>query len=239
MREQLELLIELSRIDEGLQELELERESLPSEIAKLEARKQDLRDSIAEREKQLEETARERALQERELEKLSSRLEAEKARRLEIKTNEEYAALSLEIEQTSTRISEAEDTILRALETAEQASSGLAEARREADREIADLDASAAELAAELGRLDDALAVKRDERLRLSKRIDGGVLGRYERILLSKGDSAVAVVSDGICSGCRIKLPPQTVIEVRRRDELIECQSCGRILLWKPEGALG
>ena len=102
-----------------------------------------------------------------------------------------------------------------------------------------DLDARASALRSELSRLDDAVAVKRDERLRVATRVDSSSLERYDRILASKGDAALARIVDGACSGCRIKLPPQLVIEVKRSDRIIECQSCGRILFWRREAEDG
>ena len=239
MQEKLELLVELSRIDDRLQDLHVERESLPGDIARLESEKEELRKGIADREKQIESSTLERSRLELDLEDQSAKLKKLESKRIEIKTNEEYAALSLEIEHTRQQISEAEDAMLRRMEESEEASSGLDEARREADVAIEELDGQVSELRAELERLDDAIAVKRDERLRLSKRIDEQTLRRYDRILSSKGDSALASVSGGVCSGCRIKLPPQMVIEVKRSDKLIECQSCGRILHWEKEEGLG
>jgi uncharacterized protein len=239
VQEQLELLIELSRIDEELQGLLAERECLPGELAGLEEKKGEILKGVSDREEQIASATKDRKRLELDLEDESAKLRRLESKRLEIKTNEEYAALSLEIENARTRISEAEDAILRGLEASEQAADGLDEARREAEAATADLESRASELKAELGRLNDAIAIKRDERLRLSKRIEAPLLTRYNRILSSKGDTAIASVAGGVCSGCRIKLPPQMIIEVKREDRIIECQSCGRILHWTSEDGIG
>jgi len=239
VQEQLALLIELSELDDRLQDLTLERETLPSEIDMLDERKKAIHDGVVERETRLETSAKERKRLERDLEDLTAKLRDLESKRIEIKTNEEYAALSLEIENARKQISDTEDTILRELEDADQAATGLDEARRDAGEKTGELDERVAELRSELRRLDDAIVIKRDERLRLTKRVDPALLRKYEMILSSKGDTALASVTDGTCSGCRIKLPPQTLIEVKRSDRLMECQSCGRILHWKPEGGLG
>ena len=237
--EQLELLMELSRIDSELQDVSVEHESLPRTIAEFEEEKKKLGDAVAEREVELEDTRKERQRLERELEDLTAKLNDLTSKQLAIKTNEEYAALSLEIEHAKRQISDTEDAILSQLELADERTEELEAAREAATTEERSLDARISDLRSDLKRLDDIVAVKRDERLRLSKRVDQTVLERYDRILRSKGDTALSRVVAGACSGCRMKLPPQFVIEVKRADGLIECQSCGRILFWKREGEDG
>lgn len=236
MLEQLELLLRLSVIDGELQDLMLEYESLPGSIEELEGEKEGIRSSIASREAQLDESAKERKRLERDLEDLTAKLSDLESKRIQIKTNEEYAALSLEMEHARANISDAEDKILKGLETAELVAQELETARAEAQATVLEIDQRVAALRTEVGRLDDAVAIKRDERLRVAMLVDDTILDRYDRILESKGDSAVAPVSDGACSGCRMKLPPQTLVEIKRSDRLMECQSCGRILCWVPEG---
>ncbi len=239
MLEQLELLIRLSVIDGELQDLHLERESLPESIKELEREKELLLSAVTSREERLEELAKERRQLEAALEDLNVKLADLESKRLQIKTNAEYAALSLEIEHARTQISESEDGVLRSFEAGEQLTSELNAATQQAETGRQRLDERIAELSGELKKLDDAIAVKNDERLRVAMLVDKPTLTHYERILESKGDSAVACVTDGACSGCRMRLPPQMVIEVKRSDRMIECQSCGRILCWKPEEAGG
>jgi predicted nucleic acid-binding Zn-ribbon protein len=233
--EVLELLLALSGIDTEIQELTAQNEDLPERVAELEEERRRVRAEVEEVEHRLEELAADRKRMERELEDLQAKLADLTAKQLAIKTNEEYAALSHEISFVKTEIVEKEDAVLGVLEQAEGASRELEALRERAASAERDLDGRIGALKEELSRLDDALAIKRDERLRVATRIDDSVLERYERILASKGDSALANVSDGSCSGCYVTLPPQTVIEVKRADRLMECQSCGRIMYWRPE----
>ena len=235
MLEQLELLLALSQIDSELQDVVGEHESLPDEIASLGQEKERLGEAIVEKEDGLDDMKRDRQKLERELEDLSAKLLDLTSKQLVIKTNEEYAALSLEIEHTKSRISDTEDAILRSLERADECTEELSAAREVAAAAARDLESRISALRSELRRLDDAVAVKKDERLRVATRVDSPLLARYDRILVSKGDSALARVVDGACSGCRMKLPPQFIIEIKRADRMIECQSCGRILFWRRE----
>ena len=239
MVEVLELLLVLSRIDTEIQDLAAENEQLPLSIGELEEERRRVRADLEAAEGRFEDLTKDRKRMERELEDLQAKLADLTAKRLAIKTNEEYAALSHEITFVGSEIEAKEDAILGVLEQQENANSELAGLKESVAATEQNLDARIAALRKELVRLDDALAIKRDERLRVATRVDKAILERYERILASKGDSALANCSDGACSGCYMTLPPQTIIEVKRADRLMECQSCGRILFWQREPESG
>ncbi len=235
MLEQLELLLNLQQIDLELGELIAEGELLPVRIRELEDEKESAKSEVRASEARLEDTRKSRQKLERDLEDQTARLADLESKRLMIKTNEEYAALTHEIDFTKQEISKTEDAALELMEGEAGIKRDLAAAQEAVAARAGEIDAKIAELTSELGRLNDAIAIKRDERLRVSKHIDGSTLLRYDRILSSKGDFAVARIADGACEGCYVRLPPQMVIEVRKADRFIECESCGRILCWRPE----
>jgi uncharacterized protein len=237
--EQLEVLLRLQTVDMDLAELESRRESLPEKIEAMSREKESSLEDVAEREAALDETRKARSRRERDLEDANAKINDLRSKQLVIKTNAEYAALTHEIEFVKQEIEDIEESVLSLLEETEKQSAGLDEARTAAKEEAVSIDARIAELEGELGRLDEEIAVKRDERLRLSKHVDSVLLNRYDRILASKGDCAVVCVSGGACSGCYKSLPPQTLLEVKRAKDLIECEGCGRILYWSLEKDVG
>lgn len=234
MRESLGLLLELQGVDERLRELEGRAASLPSKLEALENEKVAVREQIENGERELEESTKRKQKLDHELEDEGARLADLLSKQLAIKTNEEYAALQHEIDFARRSMSEKEDEILLLLEEIETLGKNLDEARGAAEERGKEIDASVSELRGRVEEIEGAAAVKRDERLRISKRIGKPILDRYERILESKGDAAVAIIVDGACGGCFKRLPPQTLVEVKRSDRLMECQGCGRILCWIP-----
>ncbi len=232
---QLELLLDLQHIDLELGELVAEAEILPKRIQELEDEKESAKSEVRDSEVRLEEKQKARQKLERDLEDHGARLKDLESKRLVIKTNEEYAALTHEIGFTTQDISKTEDAALELMESESNIKRELAAAQESAATRAGEIDVKIGELTSELERLNDAIAIKRDERLRISTRIDKQTLLRYDRILASKGDFAVARIADGACEGCYVRLPAQMVIEVRKADRFIECESCGRILCWKPE----
>ncbi len=59
-------------------------------------------------------------------------------------------------------------------------------------------------------------------------------LSIYNRLRKGKSGIAISPVDKHklTCRGCYKQLPPQKVMEVRRGEKIILCESCGRILVW-------
>ncbi|MFH1865717.1 MAG: C4-type zinc ribbon domain-containing protein [Candidatus Eisenbacteria bacterium] len=239
MFEQLELLLQLQEIDSDVADLVRQSELLPVRIDEFESEKERVRSAQQEAALALEEAKKDHQHRERELEDATIRINDLKSKQLVIKTNAEYAALTHEIGFASQGISDIEDGILKLMERIEQLTADAERTGTEAAESERVVDESVKELQARLGELNDALAVKRDERLRIATRVDDSLLSRYEGIMRSKGDRALVQVADGACSGCYKSLPPQTVIEVKRSSRFIECDGCGRILYWLRETDVG
>jgi len=237
--EQLELLLELQEIDADIADLVRQSELLPVRIGEFESERERVCAAQIEVEQALEEAKKERSHKEHELEDATIRINDLKAKQMVIKTNAEYAALTHEIGFASQEISDIEDVILKLLEVIEGLTANAEAATTAATEAQADIDEKVKGLQARLDELSGELAVKKDERLRIAMRVDGSLLRRYDGIMRSKGDCALAEVSDGACSGCYKSLPPQTVIEVKRSSKFIECDGCGRILYWHRESEVG
>ena len=106
----------------------------------------------------------------------------------------------------------------RALAAAEKESAGrlgLIEAEERADRERA--------------------AAFEAERQKLVEGLPPALRSRYERIRVSKEGRALVPILKGACGGCFRGQPPQVVQEARKRDRVLICDGCGRMLLWPPE----
>ncbi len=239
MLEQLELLLELQKKDIDLADLSRQGELLPVRIEELESERERVRAVHQAKEVALDEAKKERQHGERELEDATVRINDLKAKQLLIKTNAEYAALTHEIAFAQQGISDLEDGILRLLEETEELAADLEQAGAEVAEVERGIDKSVSELRARVDELNDTLAVRKDERLRIAMRVDASLLRRYEGIFRSKGDCALACVENGACSGCYKSLPPQTVIEVKRATGFKECDGCGRILYWRRETDVG
>ena len=56
----------------------------------------------------------------------------------------------------------------------------------------------------------------------------------FQRVAHGRKGIAMAEAKDGLCVVCHVRLRPQVFNEVRHNDQLIQCDSCTRILYYVP-----
>jgi predicted nucleic acid-binding Zn-ribbon protein len=78
--------------------------------------------------------------------------------------------------------------------------------------------------------LAERIAKLREERDTAAARLEVRLLARYEKIATRRRPAVTMVVAE-ICQGCRVGIPPQTVIELRRSEDPIPCPNCARLLV--------
>jgi hypothetical protein len=146
--------------------------------------------------------------------------------------NEEYRALTHEIDTCKAAIFEIENREIEFMEQAEAAqkevlrgTQGAKEARALMDEQVAQLDAREENLKKELAQLE----ANREE---LASAVDESARSRYERLVRSKGENVVVGVQHGVCGGCHMKLPPQLLVTCQAEKDLVGCSNCGRILYY-------
>jgi predicted nucleic acid-binding Zn-ribbon protein len=152
--------------------------------------------------------------------------------------NEEYRALTHEIDTCKADITQIEDQEIVLMEQAEQVQKEAARLTREADEikkiaegQIAQLGQREENLKKELGELQQG-------RAELAAVVDKSALDRYERLFKSKGDNVVVGVHHGVCGGCHMKLPAQILVTCQGQKEVVACSNCGRILYYTRDMAL-
>jgi predicted nucleic acid-binding Zn-ribbon protein len=235
MRATKDLLLKLQQLDDEIAALRADEESIPGSKEDLEEGLSAMKARVEEAKHQSIELAKKRKEQEIELESTGDKMGKFQSQLFQVKSNREYEALQHEIDALKTRSSEIEDEILETLERTEEVSKAI-EAEEEALK--AEGERSRAEqtrLDEELKKLAGEIAVKSDERERLVVNLDKMLLKRYERIRESKGGLAVTSVENGACGGCFRRIPPHEMQNLKKDDQIITCEGCGRIIIWRWE----
>lgn len=207
--------------------------AIPKELAAREAELVALRKALDTKKSRAREIEVERKTLENQVLSHKERITKYKTQQLQTRKNEEYAALAHEIESAQKQISTLED---RELELMEELDS-LQPLLREADAafhagveknkaQVAGIETKRATLCAQLAELEET-------RSALSQGLDEELLGLYERLFRSKGGSAVVELVEGVCTGCHMQVPQQTVVETRSGKSLVQCPQCGRILFYQ------
>ena len=237
MKEIMDGLINLQKIDSRLQELEEKRGDLPEivkkkrlQVAKEETQLNELNDELQEILSNLRKA-------EANLQDASEKLNKYEQQLFEVRNNREYDAMTSEIENKKLEIERVENEKL-----------GLLERQEIIEEQLEDLETKVDELSAEFAEkrkeLDEKLKLTAKEETELNKKRNKVIKGirpplfkKYERIRAAKSGLSVVPLRRSACGGCSTILPPQKLVEIKQQEDLYLCESCGRILYWEGQEA--
>lgn len=154
-----------------------------------------------------------------------------KTQQMQVKKNEEYAALEHEIDTLHSRIGGIEDQVLGILEEMDRAQVALTQLRAEVAGRVATLAAHIATLQQNKISFAVDMAGAHGELAEARAALDPLILGQYDYVKtqIKRGPYAVEL-DGGRCLGCHLKVSGEVESAVRRCQDLVRCDSCGRIL---------
>jgi uncharacterized protein len=234
MHPEMDLLSQLQSIDQRIAALEKEIASLPKHIAiiertleshmrRLEADRAALAANVRDRKKHDGDTQ----LHQQKISKLRDQM-------LGAKTNEQYRAFQHEIEYIEKEIGAAEDYTIELMAAAEplDAAVKIAEAALAEEKKTVEAEKK---IARERTAADQAqLAAARIDRKARAAKLSPSTLTIYERIRKKWKGVAIAEGTTGRCSACQIVLRPQHFQDLRKNDQILTCENCGRFLHYNP-----
>jgi predicted nucleic acid-binding Zn-ribbon protein len=230
---QLETLIELQGVDLKIAGLESEAARLPRQIEAIQAALSEARKLVETVKTKLDSTKKELRTREKDLEVANVKRQKLEARLYEVKTNKEYSAVLLEIEEAKQEKAKTEEDILTLMEMQERLGVEIkdAEQRFRSREEQARQDEGV--VRQKLAAVEQELEGLRTQRRARAKDLPAALLASYDRISKARGGVAIAAVtSAAVCGGCRVGIRPQAIQELRSATGLMVCESCGRYLYW-------
>lgn len=235
VQKELNKLLELQDIDlriraldeqsiDGYAQLDVEQEGIDANIAEAE----DLKE-------RLEVVGKEKRDVEHELEDETIRLKDREAKLMSVQTNREYQSLLKEIEHTKGDNKRRVEEIERYAE--------IAEAMKQ---KIIDLETEAAEgalaLAEEKAKIDALTSKLEKQKTKIDKtrgakvkKVTGSIYKRYEQLRERRNGIAIVGVTEGVCQGCYMTIPPQQFNELMKGDQLHTCPTCQRMMFHMPQ----
>jgi len=231
--EELSLLLDLQTIDNQIADVLRWQEQIPEDLQLCNEEYERIEQQLKEEEQLLFDKQKARRSLEGELEAENDKLQRYQRQLFEVKNNKEYQALLHEIKIEKDKIGKLEDQILMLLEEIDAHSKDFERAQLLSKDEKEACKKRETELRQKLRELEDELVVREDERRRVIAKMKPELVGRYERIRKGRGGVAVVTINGGTCTGCFTALPPQFVSEVRKGDQILTCEHCGRMLIWR------
>jgi predicted nucleic acid-binding Zn-ribbon protein len=227
-----------------LQHLDSEIESARRRIAEIPA----VQDALAARlgqaiaaaegvKQRLAESQAERKKVEAAVATIQTRLSKYKGQLTELKTNKEYQTMQKEIATAEEAIRSHEDRVLERMEEAENLTRDLKAAETELKTQQGAIAAERKALDAEAAALQRTVDETSTARAAAAKALSPAALQLFEHVSKQRKGLAVAEARDGGCTVCHVRMRPQMFNEVRRGENLVQCESCLRILYFLPQDA--
>ena len=239
MKAELQKLIALQNLDTNIRKLEIEQQAIPERRAEIEKEFDQRAFEIRALESRRDEAKHTRARLEIEVVEQRGRAERAERNQMASKKQDEYQAAIREADSAHKQISALETQILEQLEQLEQAEASLKERADEIASLNSDREARLKAFDEQTGTIGDRLAAARKERDEVFANLPKQMSGLYTRIKTRIRDGvAVAEARNRSCTACFMSLRPQVMAEIRRGEEVITCDNCGRILYFVPSESL-
>lgn len=231
---EIEQLLILQDRDTRLINIEASLKSIPLEVAKYERKIAEEEAALAAAHKRVQELEVRRKDLDNDVKIAEEQVVKYKNQQLQVKKNDEYQALTHEIDTTQVRIGELEETEIGLMLEIDEAQAAYESARAEGQERI------------QLFR--DEIEALRDREQTLSGEIDQAkadvaaaeaecaenYLAAYGRAKRRRAKPPfVAPIEDHKCGGCHLKVSGEVESATRGQDGPVQCDSCGRVVYWE------
>ena len=237
MHADLERVIALQKLDSSARDAGHRLSAEPERQAALDARLETARHNVATAKQQLADNQNARRAVEKDVAVHQGRLSKFREQAMAVKTNQEYHAIQHEIAHAQEEIKTLEDRMLERMLEADDLAAAVktSEGALTAEQKAADADRKA--MKAEHVALHAAIEQMAGERTSIVAALPSELLARFELVASRRNGVAVAEAKDGICTICHVRLRPQVFNTVRRNEEIVQCESCQRVLYFDPAPA--
>ena len=233
MKAELQQLVALQNLDATIRKLDKDLEAIPQRRAEIEAEFDQRAFEIRALENRRDEAKHNRARLENEVVEQRGRAERAERNLMSSKKQDEYTAAIREADAARKQISTLETQILETMEALEQTEGALKERADEIASLNSDREARLKLFDDETRSQSEQLTVARAEREKVSAALPKAMSSLYSRISARIRDGvAVAEARNRSCTACFMSLRPQVMAEIRRGEEVITCDNCGRILYY-------
>jgi uncharacterized protein len=237
MSQDLDHLIALQRLDTAALDARRLIAETPQRLAALDAQLGSAQAALAHARDRKTQNEAERRTLEKDVAAVRARRSKFLDQTIEVKTNKEFHALQHEIQTAEQEIARLEDRILENMVAADDVAAAIRAAEsalKEAERAV-----SAQKQALEEGRrhAEGSIETIARERQAIVAETSPAAIAVFDAVARGRKGQVVAEIRGGMCSVCHVRVRPQIDQEVRRREHIVQCENCTRILYYAPPAA--
>ena len=227
-------LIRMQRYDDVIGEKEVLKKRLPMQLEELEKNVTRGKKNFEEAKKELSNNLMNRDKLELEQETNNEQINKYETQLSKIKTNKEYKALNNEIDALKEKNSAIDDQILDIIDQEEELKKLLQERKKELEAAEGELNEKEDLLRKKMIAVDKEIEHTRAKRNEIAKTLPNNIVTRYASLIKNKNRKAVVFLNtNNGCGGCGFSVRPQLLIDITRKDTIVSCESCGRMIVDK------
>lgn len=231
--EQIEQLVVLQKVDSEMITLQRILEDAPKQLQSLKEKQAYLKQQQAVIQEKIDVLMEQKARIEGEIESDTQKVKKSKNKLMMVENTKEYHAM------------------MREMDTMEKMNRSREEERANLLADLSDLDGRKdalqndineleSTISAQQSTLDQELAEKRarievldKEKKKASEAVPAPILTRYNFIRDRIPNPVIVSVSEGVCQGCHVVIPPQAFIDLQKGEQILSCPNCLRIIFWE------
>ncbi|MCP4112029.1 MAG: hypothetical protein GY749_41965 [Desulfobacteraceae bacterium] len=233
MKEQIDILVKLQKIETEINTTKSMLDNVPQKINLLDAKLGEFEQIMADEGSQLDEMKKKYRSHNSDVEANLSTIKKNQERLQAVKSNKEYQALLKGIEELKKQNSKIEDEMIQYLERMEETEKNIraredeyTQLKSRTDKEKKAIEKKAADGKKRLASLDTNWD-------KVSKNVGSGLLEKFVTIKSQGGGIALVPVKDAVCCGCNMNIPAQMYNELQRLDSLRHCPHCHRMIYYE------
>ncbi len=235
-KEQIVSLVRLQQIEIETRSTKTKLNNVDQRLEKLDDRLLDFKQVIEEQESVINELNQKYRGYETDVHMNLDRIKKSEVKLSSVKTNKEYQSSLKEIDDLRDKNSKLEDDMIEFLDRIEEAENALKakmteyselQTRLNIEKETVQKETEEGKL--QLENLDA-------EWKTVCAGIDDELHATYNKVKSNQSNAiGIVAVTDAVCQGCHMNIPPQMYNELQRGDSLKRCPICQRIIYWKDE----
>jgi predicted nucleic acid-binding Zn-ribbon protein len=235
MSPDLERLIQLQHLDSTINDARQQLAAHPQRLADADARLSDAQQLLDSARQRLKDSQHARSALEKDAAVFQGRLTKFKDQLASVKTNREYTAMQHEIATAQADLGGVEEKVLERMMEADAVAVEVKQAEAALAARQKEIEAEKKEITADVAVVEAQLAKASATRAAVVKEMNPQLLALFEQVAKArKGVALCSATRDGLCSVCHVRLRPQVFQRVRANDDIIQCDSCQRILYYVP-----
>jgi len=217
-----------------VQENERRRDTVPEDLVEVDREFQEKVQTVAALKARLTEAELEKRKADGELGEHKEKLKKYQGQLRSVQSSREYSAALNEIDGVEKLIRTTEDRFLELEEEIEKARAELTEREATLPAETEQHEERMKDWRAEQRAINEQLTAAREEIARLEAEVPPRDRAEFRRLIDKKHGLAVALVVNGSCSACHVKIRPAALQILKQGREIVYCDTCKRILYYEP-----